>query len=54
MHLINKFPSTCSMALFSRKISIVSLVLTDYGFVLPYVHFVHLAFLKARLSLAKF
>ena len=26
-----------------KKISIVSLVLTDYGFVLPCVYFVHLA-----------
>ena len=33
------------MAFFSNNISIVSLVLTGYGFVLPCVYFVHLALL---------
>ena len=45
------------MAFFSSKLSIVSLVRTGYGFVLPCVHFVHLAFhrsLNARLPLAGF
>ena len=34
------------MALFSSKISVVSLVLTGYGFVLPCMCFVHLALLE--------
>ena len=33
------------MALFSSKMSIFLLVLTGYGFVLPYICFVHLALL---------
>ena len=44
-HLINK---CMVMALFSSKIRIVSLVLTDYGFVLPCMHFVHLQYSIAR------
>ena len=33
------------MVFFSSKVSILLFVLTDYGFVLPCVHFVHLALL---------
>ena len=38
------------MAFFSSKIRIVSIVLTDYGFVLPSVHFVHSALLDKLMS----
>ena len=55
-HLINKY---MVMEFFSSKIRIVSLVLTDYEFVLPCMHFVHLQYsiarpLNARLPLAGF
>ena len=33
------------MVFFSSKISIFSYVLTDYGSMLPFVHFMHLALL---------
>ena len=44
VYVLNKQVSkNVVMAFFSNKISILSLVLTGYGFVLSYMHFVHLA-----------
>ena len=46
VYMLNKQVSKyVVMASFSSKIRLVSLVLTDYGFVLPCMHFVHLALL---------
>ena len=45
-YALNKQVSKCAvMAFFLSKISVVSLVLTGYRFVLPCLHFMHLALL---------
>ena len=45
LHLINRFQLCCNGVLLKSKIVMVSLVFTGYGFVLPYIQFMHLAFL---------
>ena len=42
---VHKHSKCVVMAFFSSKVSIVSLVVTDYGFVLSCMCFVHLALL---------
>ena len=46
VYALNKqLPKYVVIACFSYKINILSLALTDYKFVSPYIHFMHLALL---------